>query len=154
VSFALLGHSITPVLPWEHYAAGADQRAGRREPDVQHPADSGYTIDRVLVDGVSVGQVSSYTFTNVQAAHTIASNVLWSQRPPTPPPAWRSPISRWSSRLSAPANIMVVLDDSGSMDWEILIPNSTTARIRMHPIMPMGMYSITPAPLGFTAGLS
>jgi hypothetical protein len=25
-------------------------------------------------------------------------------------------------RLSAPANIMVVLDDSGSMDWEILIP--------------------------------
>ncbi len=36
-------------------------------------ADSGYHIADVLVDGGSVGAVSSYTFTNVQAAHTISA---------------------------------------------------------------------------------
>ena len=34
---------------------------------------SGYTIADVLVDGVSVGAVSSYTFTNVRTDHTIAA---------------------------------------------------------------------------------
>jgi hypothetical protein len=34
---------------------------------------SGYTIASVTVDGVSVGTVSSYTFSNVQAAHTITA---------------------------------------------------------------------------------
>ena len=33
---------------------------------------SGYVIDDVLVDGVSVGTVASYTFTHVAADHTIA----------------------------------------------------------------------------------
>ncbi|MBT4503316.1 MAG: T9SS type A sorting domain-containing protein [Gemmatimonadetes bacterium] len=33
--------------------------------------DSGYQIDDVLVDGASVGAVSSYTFSNVQSDHTI-----------------------------------------------------------------------------------
>jgi hypothetical protein len=35
--------------------------------------NSGYHIYRVLVDGVSMGAVSSYTFTNVVASHTIAA---------------------------------------------------------------------------------
>ncbi len=34
--------------------------------------DSGYHVDDVLVDGVSVGAVDEYTFTNVTANHTIA----------------------------------------------------------------------------------
>src|SRR5262249_4667016 len=34
-------------------------------------ANSGYTINDVKVDGVSVGAVASYTFTDVQATHTI-----------------------------------------------------------------------------------
>jgi len=34
---------------------------------------TGYTINAVSVDSVSVGAVSSYTFTNVQAAHTIGA---------------------------------------------------------------------------------
>lgn len=34
--------------------------------------NSGYVVDDVLVDGVSVGAVSTYTFTNVTAAHTIS----------------------------------------------------------------------------------
>ena len=37
-------------------------------------ANSGYTISGVLVDGASVGAVTSYTFTNVTAAHTIAAS--------------------------------------------------------------------------------
>ena len=36
-------------------------------------ADDSYYIDDVLVDGSSVGAVSSYTFTNVTADHTIAA---------------------------------------------------------------------------------
>ncbi len=36
-------------------------------------ANSGYHIADVLVDGVSVGAVSSYTFTNVTADHTISA---------------------------------------------------------------------------------
>lgn len=34
--------------------------------------DAGYHVEDVLVDGVSVGAVGSYTFTNVQADHTIS----------------------------------------------------------------------------------
>jgi hypothetical protein len=34
--------------------------------------DSGYHVEDVTVDGVSVGSLSSHTFTNVQAVHTIA----------------------------------------------------------------------------------
>lgn len=35
-------------------------------------ADGGYAVDDVLVDGVSVGSVTSHTFTNVTATHTIS----------------------------------------------------------------------------------
>jgi len=37
-------------------------------------ADEGYHVLDVLVDGVSVGDVASYTFTNVTADHTIAAS--------------------------------------------------------------------------------
>ena len=33
--------------------------------------NTGYGINNLLVDGMSQGPVSNYTFTNVQAAHTI-----------------------------------------------------------------------------------
>jgi hypothetical protein len=36
--------------------------------------DTGYAVLDVLVDGVSVGAVTSYTFSNVTAAHTIATS--------------------------------------------------------------------------------
>ena len=35
--------------------------------------NSGYTINDVTVDGTSVGSVSSYTFNNIQATHTISA---------------------------------------------------------------------------------
>jgi hypothetical protein len=37
-------------------------------------ANTGYTIANVLVDGASVGAVSSYTFTNVTTGHTISAS--------------------------------------------------------------------------------
>ena len=37
-------------------------------------ANTGYHVTGVLVDGVSVGAISSYTFSNVQAAHTISAS--------------------------------------------------------------------------------
>jgi type IV pilus assembly protein PilY1 len=83
----------------------------------------GYAIDRVLVDGVSQGAVSSYLFTNVSAAHTIQAQFVQVATPPDPSTCLDiSDIPLETRRLSAPANIMVVLDDSGSMDWEMLIP--------------------------------
>ena len=36
--------------------------------------DTGYQVDDVLVDGVSVGAVGTYTFTDVTANHTIAAS--------------------------------------------------------------------------------
>jgi hypothetical protein len=38
--------------------------------------DSGYEVDDVLVDGVSAGAVSSYTFTNVTIPHTISVSFM------------------------------------------------------------------------------
>ncbi len=38
--------------------------------------DSGYNVSDVLVDGVSVGVASSYTFSNVRANHTIAASFV------------------------------------------------------------------------------
>ena len=42
---------------------------------------TGYHVADVLVDGASVGAVTSYTFTNVTAAHTIAAT--FAQNPPS-----------------------------------------------------------------------
>ena len=39
-------------------------------------ADPGYSIVDVLVDGVSVGAIASYTFSNVTANHTIAATFI------------------------------------------------------------------------------
>ncbi|OHB15710.1 MAG: hypothetical protein A2566_02085 [Candidatus Zambryskibacteria bacterium RIFOXYD1_FULL_40_13] len=45
--------------------------------------DVGYRVDHVLVDGVSVGEVTTYTFTNVIARHTIEAVFIIS--PPASP---------------------------------------------------------------------
>ena len=39
-------------------------------------ASTGYQVKDVLVDGVSVGAVTSYTFSNVTAAHSIAASFV------------------------------------------------------------------------------
>jgi hypothetical protein len=43
-------------------------------------ANSGFAVSTVLVDGVSVGTVTTYTFTNVQTNHTISATFAASNR--------------------------------------------------------------------------
>ncbi|MBU4133586.1 MAG: PQQ-binding-like beta-propeller repeat protein [Proteobacteria bacterium] len=83
---------------------------------------SGYQVADVLVDGTSVGAVDSHTFSAVNADHTIRvtfSSVL----PPTScVDIADTPLS--SQIQAAPANVMFILDDSGSMDWEMMTNES------------------------------
>jgi hypothetical protein len=82
--------------------------------------DGTNSIYDVEVDGKSVGAVNTYTFTGVTKNHTI---VAYFQLPAdicldisdTPLDA------RFQA---APANVMFVLDDSGSMDWTFMTPGS------------------------------
>ncbi|MBT7082472.1 MAG: hypothetical protein HN929_13590, partial [Chloroflexi bacterium] len=79
--------------------------------------DSGNTIADVVVDGVtSLGAVSSYTFSNVTANHTI--EVTFNLPAGTCMDLSDIPLD--VRRHGAPANIMFCLDDSGSMDWEVM----------------------------------
>jgi hypothetical protein len=51
-------------------------------------ADAGYRISSVIVDGSSVGAVNSYTFTNLNASHSIAAySAAADTTPPYTPPA-------------------------------------------------------------------
>src|SRR6185369_15906245 len=59
------GGSIAPT--------GSAAAACGADADFTIAADACYSIADVTVDGSSVGAVSGYTFTNVQAAHTIAA---------------------------------------------------------------------------------
>ncbi|MCJ7424733.1 hypothetical protein MUP01_10775 [Candidatus Bathyarchaeota archaeon] len=45
-------------------------------------SNNGYRISGILVDGISVGGVSSYTFTNVQTSHTISASFSVMPNPP------------------------------------------------------------------------
>ncbi|UCD29144.1 MAG: hypothetical protein JSV03_01275, partial [Planctomycetota bacterium] len=79
-------------------------------------AHAGNSVQEVLVDGATVGVVNSYTFTNVTADHTIVATFN------VPPEACVdiSDVPLDVKRHGAPANIMFVIDDSGSMDWEYM----------------------------------
>ena len=62
-------------------------------------AASGYEIEKVLVDGVSVGAVSSYTFSAVTAEHTIS--VTFKKSADTPVPVDPKPMPSIPSREPA-----------------------------------------------------
>ena len=74
---------------------------------------TGYHVADVLVDGVSVGAVTSYTFTNVTAAHTIAAT--FAQNPP--------------SIITASAGPNGSISPSGSVS----VPNGATQKFTMTP---------------------
>ncbi|MEE8307496.1 MAG: hypothetical protein V3R81_09540, partial [Gammaproteobacteria bacterium] len=76
----------------------------------------GNAVADVMVDGASVGAVSTYTFTNISADHIIVSTF------DVPPEACVdiSDVPLDVKRHGAPANIMFVMDDSGTMDWEFM----------------------------------
>lgn len=88
-------------------------------------ADPGFDVKEVWVDGVSVGMVDTYTFTNVTANHELRAEFdLMAGRPDLDTCLDISDIPLDTLVRAAPANIMFVLDDSGSMDWEFMTNES------------------------------
>ena len=67
-------------------------------------ASSGYAINDVQVDGVSVGNVSNYTFSNVTANHTISASFVLDNTPSEYPTG--SPVAI-NGKLSVSGNQMV-----------------------------------------------
>ncbi|CAB1060201.1 Type IV fimbrial biogenesis protein PilY1, partial [Olavius sp. associated proteobacterium Delta 1] len=78
--------------------------------------DAGNTVRNVWVDGVWQGAQTTFEFTNVQTDHRIVAvfNADFENCVDIPD----IPLDAWYR--SAPANVMFVLDDSGSMDWEFM----------------------------------
>jgi hypothetical protein len=65
-------------------------------------ANSGYSVSGVLVDGASVGAVTSYTFSNVQANHTISASFASSGGGglnPNLPPGENIDLTNWELQL-------------------------------------------------------
>ncbi len=88
-------HTISAMFAWtthtiEAGAAGAGAIYPSGGVPVTHgsqqtffiEAGAGYTISDVLVDGTSVGAVSSYTFTNVTGPHSISASFNRNNLPP------------------------------------------------------------------------
>jgi len=74
------------------------------------------TIEDVLVDSLSIGGVSTYQFFNVTSNHTILAQFSL-------PPSICNDISDQTMNtmmVGVPPNIVFLLDDSGSMDWEFM----------------------------------
>ena len=78
--------------------------------------NSGVTIVDVIVDGNSVGGVSTYAFHNVTENHTIEA--VFSFEPTSCTEISDVPLDALTSGVGA--IVMFVLDDSGSMDWEFM----------------------------------
>ncbi|WP_024334943.1 PilC/PilY family type IV pilus protein [Desulfotignum balticum] len=83
---------------------------------------AGYQVDDVLVDGTSVGAVDAYTFAAVNGHHTI--HVTFKSALPSTSCVDIADTPLSCQIQAAPANVMFILDDSGSMDWEIMTNES------------------------------
>jgi hypothetical protein len=77
--------------------------------------DGSNSVADVLVDGTSQGTISSYSFTNVTSDRYIEAIFNLSAECSD-----LSSVPLSAVKHAAPPNIMFVLDDSGSMDWEFL----------------------------------
>jgi hypothetical protein len=92
-------------------------------------ADIGYVVDDVQVDGASIGAVISYTFSNVSDNHTIAATFkIQEAAPPDDSCVEISDIPLEARFDSAPPNILIAFDDSGSMSFEMLVPGAIDGR--------------------------
>ncbi|MBW8041264.1 MAG: hypothetical protein FVQ85_14845 [Planctomycetes bacterium] len=76
--------------------------------------NTGYSISDVLVDGSSVGAVSSYSFTNVTDNHTIAASFAIDEQDVTAPTVTN--LSPQADAIQVPQNTLVILNitDSGA----------------------------------------
>ena len=83
--------------------------------------DPGFEVDEVWVDGTSYGQIDTYTIPNVVANHELRAEFkILAGRPNLDTCIDISDVPLDTRVRAAPANIMFVLDDSGSMDWEFM----------------------------------
>jgi len=109
--------SISPGGPVA-VAPGADQT-------MTILADAGYLVDKVTVDGHNKGALTAYTFENVGENHTIAATFKVDvAAPPDDTCVEISDIPLDARFQSAAPNILIALDDSGSMSFEILVPGA------------------------------
>ena len=83
---------------------------------------AGYQVDDVLVDGTSVGAVDAHTFGAVNLDHTISVSFISALPSTSCVDISDSPLS--SQIQAAPASVMFILYDSGSMDWEMMTNES------------------------------
>jgi type IV pilus assembly protein PilY1 len=83
--------------------------------------DPAYAVDDVQINGSSIGAVTTYTFTAVSSDQTIAAQFILVGEPPEAGNCLNvSDIPLDARYKSAVPNIMILLDDSGSMDWAIM----------------------------------
>jgi type IV pilus assembly protein PilY1 len=113
--------SISPAGPVA-VAPGADQT-------FTIIPDDGYVVDEVTVDGKMKGVETSWTFSNVNEGHSIAATfVVDTADPPDDTCVEIEDVPLDARFESAPPNILIALDDSGSMSFEILVPGAYDGR--------------------------
>ena len=92
-------------------------------------ANAGYIVNEVTVDGKKTKAASSYTFADVDQNHSISVTFAVNEAaPPDDSCTEISDIPLDARFNSAPPNILIGLDDSGSMSYEILVPGAIDGR--------------------------
>ena len=106
---------------------------------------SGYQVANVLVDGTSVGAVSTYTFSNVVANHTISAT--FSATVVTPPATTTPP----STTFSVGQKIQTFNTGTGGLSVRNA-PSATAATVSGSPVADGSVGTITAAPSGTVNG--
>lgn len=83
-------------------------------------AAAGYHVANVLVDGTSIGAVTTYTFTNVTAGHSISAS--FSENTPLPPSTFTITASAGGNGTVTPAGESVV--NRGASQGYTITPNA------------------------------
>ncbi|MGD9044554.1 MAG: PilC/PilY family type IV pilus protein, partial [Desulfobacterales bacterium] len=128
VSFGATGYYVITTNPGSNgrilpagpvaVAPGADQ------PFTIVP-DDGYVVDEVIVDGKKKGSITAYTFPEVYENGTISATFKVDVADPPDDSCVEIADVPLDARFeSAPPNILIALDDSGSMSFEILVPGA------------------------------
>jgi hypothetical protein len=142
-------------------------------------ANAGYTISNVTVDGVSQGKITSFTFSNVTANHSIAAAFVSAPTlTVTAPNGGESLVSssaafiKWSSANIASSELIKVeytlngsswvslgnFSNSGSVPWTVPSTLTTTAKVRVTAVSNTAISDssnaafsiIAPAPVTYT----
>ncbi|MGD9240220.1 MAG: hypothetical protein PVG69_09360, partial [Desulfobacterales bacterium] len=91
--------------------------------------DDGYVVDEVTVGTKKKGAITFYTFTDVSQDDSIAATFKVDVADPPDDSCVEIADVPLDARFeSAPPNILIALDDSGSMSFEILVPGAYDGR--------------------------